>query len=292
MRHSIEFACTVFLMISFISCTGRLSSFRPAPVELEQVWASDTLLRTPESVIHDPVRNNIYVSNINKQSGTYKDGDGFISRLSTNGQIEELHWVSGLNDPKGIAFYNNVLYVADVDEIVAISTQTASILAKYKADNASNLNGITVDASGTVFVTDSDQKRIYQLNNGHVSIWINSTRDEMPNGIYKDANRMIVAFMNSGNVRLLDPETKNFTDWTDGIKSADGIAEAGDGNYLISSWDGEIFYVNSNGRKRSVLNTSGQNINTADISFAERLGVLLIPTFKDNRVVAYRVLQR
>ncbi|RDV16375.1 gluconolaconase [Pontibacter diazotrophicus] len=291
MRILLQNAFFVFLLVGLNSCIGRLFSSR-APVELEQAWASDNTLRTPESVVHDPLRNTIYVSNINEQSGTRKDGDGFISRLSTTGQIEELYWVSGLNDPKGTALHNNVLYVADVDEIVAISTQTGSVLGKYKADNARDLNGITVDNNGNVFVTDSDQRRIYQLNNGRVSVWVDNTRRENPNGIYKEGNRMIVAFMNSGKIRFLDPETKNFTDWTDGIKSADGIAEAGDGNYLISSWDGEIFYVNSNGKNWSVLNTRGQNMNTADISYAERLGVLLVPTFKDNRVVAYRVRQR
>lgn len=291
MRILLKNACFIFLLLGLNSCIGRLFSSR-APVELEQAWASDNTFRTPESVVHDPARNTIYVSNINKQSGAQKDGDGFISRLGTDGQIEELYWVSGLNDPKGTALHNNVLYVADVDEIVAISTQSGSVLGKYRADNARDLNGIAVDENGTVFVTDSDQRRIYQLQNGRVSVWMDNTRRENPNGIYKDGNRMIVAFMNSGKVRLLNPDTKNFTDWTDGIKSADGIAAAGDGNFLVSSWDGEIFYVNSNGKNWSVLNTQGQNMNTADISYADRLGILLVPTFRDNRVVAYRLRQR
>lgn len=291
MRLLLKNACFVILLLGLNSCIGRLFSSR-APVELEQAWASDNTFRTPESVIHDPTRNTIYVSNINKQSGTRKDGDGFISRLSTTGEVEELYWVSGLNDPKGTALHNNVLYVADVDEIVAISTQSGSVLGKYRAENARDLNGITVDNDGTVFVTDSEQRRIYQLRNGRVSTWLDNTKREKPNGIYKEGNRMIVAFMNSGKVRFLDPETQNFTDWTDGIKSADGIAEAGDGNYLVSSWDGEIYYVNSDGKNWSLLDTQGQNMNTADISYADRLGVLLVPTFKDNRVVAYRVRQR
>ena len=291
MRFLLHNALFVLLLIGLNSCVGRVFSSR-APVELVQAWATDNTLRTPESVIHDPARNTIYVSNINKASGTRKDGDGFISRLSTSGEVEELYWVSGLNDPKGIALHNNVLYVADVDEIVAISTQSGSVLGKYKADKAKNLNDITVDDSGTVYVTDSDEKRIYQLRNGRVSSWIDNTKRENPNGIFKDANRMIVAFKNSGKVRFLDPETKRFTDWTDGIKSADGIAEAGDGNYFVSSWEGEIFYVNNKGKNWSILNTQSQNMNTADISYSDRLGMLLVPTFKDNRVVAYRVRQR
>lgn len=291
MQISLKNACVALLLLSLNSCVGRLFSSK-APVELVQAWASDNVFRTPESVIHDPVRNTIYVSNINKTSGTRKDGDGFISRLSTTGEIEDLYWVTGLNDPKGTALHNNVLYVADVDEIVAISTQSGAVLGKYKADKATNLNGITVDDNGTVFVTDSEEKIIYRLRNGRVSTWIDNTKRENPNGIYKDGNRMIVAFKNSGKVRFLDPETKKFTDWTDGIKSADGIAESGDGNYLVSSWNGEIFYVNNQGKNWSVLNTQGQNMNTADISYSDRLGMVLVPTFNDNKVVAYRVKKR
>ena len=291
MRTLVKYAFFILLFLGLQACVGSVFSSR-APVELERAWASDNTLRTPESALHDPARNTIYVSNINKSSGTRKDGDGFISRLNTNGEIAELYWVSGLNDPKGLALHNNVLYVADVDEIVAISTQSGSVLGKYKADNARNLNDVAVDDNGTVYVTDSEQKRIYQLHNGRVSTWIDNTKRENPNGIYKDGNRMIVAFKNSGKVRFLDPETKKFTDWTDGIKSADGITEAGDGNYLISSWDGEIFYVNDKGKNWSLLNTQNQNMNTADISYSDRLGVLLVPTFNDNRVVAYKVRKR
>lgn len=260
-------------------------------MELHQAWASDNAFKTPESAVFDPQRNVIYVSNINKSSDS-KDGDGFISKLNPNGDIEELYWVTGLSNPRGIDLHNNVLYVADTDEIVAISTQSGAVLGRYEADKAKFLNDVAVDDAGNVFVTDSEQKRIYVLRNGRVSTWMENTSREKPNGIYIDGDRMVVAFMSSGNIRLLDPETKNFSDWTDGIKSADGIAEATDGVYLISSWDGAIYYVNERGNKWQLLNTKKQNMNTADISYADKLGLVLVPTFNDNRVVAYRLTTR
>jgi DNA-binding beta-propeller fold protein YncE len=289
-RNILAGVCASFLL-TLGSCSGALFTSR-APVELEEAWASDNTLRTPESALFDPQRNVIYVSNINKDTRTSKDGDGFISRLTPEGEVQELYWVSGLNDPHGMALHNNVLYVADIDEVVAISTQSGSVLGRYRADKARMLNGVAADDSGNIYVTDTEENRIYVLRNGRISTWIDKTKAKRPNGIFIRGNRMIVAFSGNGKIMLLDPETKNLSDWIEDVNSADGIDAVGDGSYLASSWSGEIFHIDAQNRKWSMLNTSKQNMNTADIDYAEQLGLLLVPTFKDNRVVAYRLRTR
>lgn len=269
------------------SCSGGLLTSR-APVRLTQVWASDNTLRTPESVVFDRERNVLYVSNINQSNKDRKDGDGFISRLTPNGEVDQLYWVTGLNDPKGIALQNNILYVADIDEIVAIATQTGSILARHKVDKAQMLNDVTIDNAGNVYVSDSQRGAIYLFRNGRVSHWLDTKR-ERPNGLLYDNNRLIVASINTGLVRFLDIERKEFDNWTDRIPSADGIARVGTEGYLVSNWNGEIYFVNIAGRNWKVLDTKNNKVNAADIYYNEELGLLYVPTFYDNRVVAYRV---
>ncbi|GHA55537.1 SMP-30/gluconolactonase/LRE family protein [Pontibacter akesuensis] len=291
-RNILTGFCAALLAVGFSSCGGGGVFSAKAPVALEQAWATDNTLRTPESAQYDPQRDVIYVSNINKTSRPQKDGDGFISKLSPEGEIQELYWVSGLNDPLGMALHNNVLYVADIDEVVAVSTQSGSVLGRYKADNARMLNDVAVDNRGNVYITDTEEKRIYVLRNGRITPWVEDTKISRPNGIFVDGNRMIVAFSGNGDVKLVDPETKKFTEWVEGIPSADGIAAVPGGGYLISSWSGEIFYIDEKAKKWSLLNTSEQKINSADISYAERPGLLLVPTFNDNRVVAYRLKNR
>jgi len=240
------FLASLLMVLLLPGCGGGLFTAK-APVTLREAWATDNTLRTPESVVYDRERNVLYVSNINQTSKDRKDGDGFISRLSPKGEIEQLYWVSGLNDPKGLALHNNVLYVADLDEIVAIATQTGAVLSRHKADKAQMLNDVTVDDAGNVYVSDSEQGRIYLFRNGRVTSWLDKMRGEKPNGLLYDNNRLIVASFNSGKLRFLDTERKEFTDWADDIPSADGMTRVSDG-YLVSNWNGEVYYVNQAGK--------------------------------------------
>ncbi|TXK22020.1 gluconolaconase, partial [Pontibacter qinzhouensis] len=254
MRPFLFLLIVVFASPLFTSCRSGLFG-GGTPVKLQEAWTSDNTLRTPESVLHDPQRNVIYVSNINKRTEDRKDGDGFISVMTPNGEIEQLFWVAGLNNPKGMALFNNILYVADMDEVVAIATQTGSILERFKADKATDLNDVTVDGEGNVYISDSKEGRIYLLRNGRISNWFDKMKNELPNGLLFDQNRLLVAFKNSGHVRFLDPNRKRFTDWTEGIENADGIAADGTGNFFVSNWSGEIFYVNQQGKKWLLLDT-------------------------------------
>ena len=52
------------------------------------VWTLDGL-ETPESVLFDEERDVLYVSNVGGEP-TVKDGNGYISRVSPDGKMQEL----------------------------------------------------------------------------------------------------------------------------------------------------------------------------------------------------------
>ena len=76
------------------------------------------------------------------------------------------------------------------------------------------------------------------------------------------------------------------------IGHGDGVEFTGkDGHYLVTSWAGEIFLVLPDFSKLSLLKPSDQGINSADIGFNIAEQTLYVPTFYNNRVTAYKLVQ-
>lgn len=261
-------------------------------VSLEEAWKTDTVMRTPESVLYDKEQDAIYVANINGINKENKDGDGFIAKLSTDGSVEELQWVSGLNDPKGMGIHEGKLYVTDLDEIVEINIETGEIENKYPVEGASFLNDITVGNDGKVYATDSDKDKIHVLENGQVSTWMEDSSLQRPNGLLiAEDGELLLASAGGGFLAPIDTAQKTVQEhWVDNIPSADGIIQTEDGNYIVSTWQGEVHYVEaSSGSSQKILDTKAEEINSADIGYNADQSLLLIPTFNDNRVVAYKI---
>src|SRR5664279_1720655 len=77
--------------------------------KLVQIWSTDAVVATPESVLPDPNNNRLYVSLID--GGPWDvDGKGGIGRMTNNGTGYDSNWVTGLNAPKGLGMYGNNMY--------------------------------------------------------------------------------------------------------------------------------------------------------------------------------------
>ena len=101
---------------------------------LQQLWVTEGF-SNPESVIYDEANNVLYVSNVN---GTplNKDGNGFISKVSLDGKILKMDWVTGMDAPKGLAIHNGKLYAADIDTLIEIDITNAKIINAYTVNDA------------------------------------------------------------------------------------------------------------------------------------------------------------
>lgn len=251
-------------------------------VSLEQVWATENVLETPESVLYNPDEDMLYVSNIVGEP-TGKDGEGYISKLSPEGEIVEQKWVTGLDAPKGMAQMDGNLYVTNIDELVEINIASGEITNRYPVEGAQFLND-PVAANGMVYFTDMQANKIHVLENGQVSVWKDTGLDR-PNGLAWHNGQLLVA---SNGLKVV-PREGDAEVITEGIEASDGVEVVTDKAYLVSNWNGEVYYVVEGLEKVKILDTKDQNVNAADIEYIQERNLLLVPTFKDNRVVAYRL---
>ena len=271
-----------------IGCLSTAKSQDNAPISLTQLWKTDTLLRTPESVQYDPQRQQLYVANINKVNVEKPDGDGFISVLNTDGKISNLKWARGLNDPKGMGILDNSLFVADLKDLVEIDLKTGNILKRHPAINSVMLNDVSVSPRGEVFVSDSRGHKLYRYADGKMELYLDDPNLQGPNGVFAEKDYMIVASAGTGNLWKLDYTTKKYNSWAMANKTADGILRYGN-DYLISCWHGEVYYVKPDGKVWKLIDSKEPQTNTADFGYIPVTKTLLIPNFYKNTVTAYQI---
>jgi sugar lactone lactonase YvrE len=258
--------------------------------KLIKQWETEKELRVPESVLYDESGNILYVSNINGRP-TEKNGQGFISKVSLDGKIEVLKWATGLNAPKGSAIHENKLYVSDIDQLVEIDLKTGKILARYPADGAEFLNDVATDASGNVYVTDMSSKNsvIYRWTQGKMTVWARGSEISNPNGLCMEEKRLLVGNSGDGSLKAVNLADKRITTIARVGSGIDGLRSDGHGNYFISDWNGKTSLVTASGKVIVLIDTTSSRINSADLEYIKTKNLLLIPTFFDNRVMAYKV---
>lgn len=287
---TVVFICS-FLILFFTKTRDLMADPGGFPkYKLTKLWETKADLRVPESVLYNPSEDIIYVSNINGKP-TEKNGKGFISKVSLSGEILALKWATGLNAPKGSGIYRDRLYVTDIDELVEIDLKTATILSRYPAAGAGFLNDVTIDKDGNVYVSDMSSKNsvIYKLIQKKMVVWLKGPEVSRPNGLYAEKDKLIVGNSGDGSLKAISLATKEVSIIARIGSGIDGVQSDGKGNYFISDWRGKTSYVTSSGQVTVLMDTTNQKINSADIEYIEGKQILLIPTFFDNRVVAYQV---
>jgi outer membrane protein assembly factor BamB len=257
---------------------------------IELVWESDTLLRTPESVLIDRELNILYVSNVNLNPWE-KDGNGFISKMDMDGTITELKWIEGLHGPKGMGKVGNSLFIADIDALVEADIETGKIINKIELEGNPQLNDITVASDGTVFVSGSGSNTIYKLNNGVLEAVFKGGEEERFNGLFWEEERMLLITSASSQFKEINLESGEVKIIAENMGHGDAIAPVGDGGYLCTSWAGKIFYVSANGETTVLLDTEALKENAADLDYSIENKIMYVPTFFKNQVKAYRLIE-
>ena len=272
------------IMTSLALACFSLVSINAQKATVQKLWATDTILKIPESVLVDDKENCLWVSNIDGASNG-KDGKGSISKLSKTGSPVNLEWVTGLNAPKGMAKYKQELYVADLTELVVIDIKKGVIKNKIKVEGSVFLNDVTVNKNGAVFVSDSRTGKVHRIENGIVSIEVENLQG--PNGLLSIEDQLLI--LDRGSLLSVTPGGA-ISKIMDGMDpSTDGIERVAPNQYIVSCWNGIVYFVAAGAQKITLFDTRSEKINSADIGYDAKNKIIYVPTFMKNSVVAYQL---
>lgn len=265
-------------------------------VRLEQIWEAQGL-KNPESVVYDPSSGLVYVSNVNG-SPLDKDGNGYITKLSLDGTIQNRHWVTGLDAPKGMAIHDDTLYASDIDTLVAIDIASGTIKNRYQIADAGFMNDVAADKHGNVYVSDFVLNRIYCLCDGQFSLWLESANLENPNGLHAEGDRLILAAWGvmkedfttdvPGHLKSISIKDKSISSLGGNpIGNLDGLeSDNGDGYYVTDWMAGKLYHIDKQGNATLLL-TLEQGM--ADLEVIPEKDLILLPMMKNDKVLAFKI---
>lgn len=269
------------------------------------LWSLDSGFASPESAYHDAVSGHVFVSSIN--GGILdKDGNGYISRLSPDGELLDAMWVTGLDAPKGMRSAGGTLWVSDVDRVVGIDIATGEIRARVPVEGAQFLNDLATAPDGTVYVSDSAQSRIYMVRDGRSSVFVEGAElVEQPNGLLVDGTRLILGTIGpaappgarggggrgrgapaGGHLFAFDLETRERTQvTTEPVGGIDGIEPDGQGGLLVTDVFGRrLLHVAPSGAVRTIVQFAGGGADFGYIGASRRA---IVPFLGEHRVDAF-----
>lgn len=281
------------------ACAG---AEREEPVEEDMPPAAPIVVEgvgfaTPESVYHDAVADVYLVSNING-SPLEEDDNGFISRVSPEGEVLELHWIDGaaeqvaLDAPKGMTISGDTLFVADLTVVRLFDRETGAPIGEIPVEGSTFLNDMTTGPDGTVYMTDSGLQggeqgfapsgtdAVYRIENGAAVAIAQGDTLGRPNGVLASGGSVWVVTFGSGALyEIADMAPANEVVLPQG--SLDGVVMA-DGDLLISSWDAQAVFRGPVGGPFEIVVSDVPA--PADIGYDAQRGRVLIPLFEGNAV--------
>ncbi|WP_330253799.1 hypothetical protein OG874_04135 [Nocardia sp. NBC_00565] len=259
----------------------------------------------PESVL--VAGDKWFVSNIGAtQEPMTKDGDGFLTRLDANGKVIERKAIPRagdppLNAPKGMAFADNKVFVADIDRVVGYDVDTLGQVfeAPLGGDAASLLDDIAVLDDKTLLVTDTVRGSVYKLDLETKKYGTLTTAIPGANGIVLDKSSKTAyvaalgAYFEGGNLYKLGveqaPAAVGKVGTVHGI--LDGIALLPNGDLAVSDWvasdnpaPGVIKIYHTDGTEVTTVKLPGELHGPADFTLDGAGKNLLVPAIADDKV--------
>jgi len=246
-----------------------------------KLWQTDSTLAIPESVL--PVKDVMYVSLIDGEPWG-RDGKGGVGKLSRTGEITNANWITGLNAPKGLAVKGDLLYVADLDELVVISISQNKIDHKIKINGAAGLNDVSIDSNGNVYVSDTQKACVFKVADGVATLFQENLKGA--NGVKAIGDKVYIL---TGDGMYVSDKDKKLSKICVLEHGGDGIEPVGNNDFWVTAWSGWLYYVHADGTKDVLLDTHETKKRTADIGYDPKSRIIYVPTFLGKSVDAYKL---
>ncbi len=255
---------------------------------VEPKWQISEGFKAPESVAFDSRRGVLYVSNFNPSRPGTKEG--FLSEVSASGDLLEAEWVGELNGPTGLSIKGNRLYVVERDGVAVIDTDSATVVSRTACASDGMLNDSAVGSDGVVYVSDSRKHVIYRLNDGVCEVWLEGWPLENPNGLLVEDDTLVVGNLTGGNLLFIHRESKAIEATIElGPGLVDGVRPDGEGNYIVSQYEGRVLKVRPSGETQVLVDTTASQTYCADLDYDPESKLILVPTLYGNQLIAYGV---
>jgi sugar lactone lactonase YvrE len=292
----------IFLMVSstpgsWAFRAGTSEPLRPKAVAHEstrEIWSTPDTFLTPESVLKDPNREVLYVTSFDNEYTRKPGPSGYISRLSLNGEILDHRWLDGLHAPTGMDAWRDTLFVAEREHLLAVDLASGQIAGRWAIPDPVFPNDLVIDGEGNVYISDTRtgdwaESRIYRFRGGRFDVFANEGISRA-NGLWVHDGWLLVGSSGDGLLKRVELSTGRIeTVVSLGAGIIDGIRVDPEGNYLVSHWEGQLYRISPLGEVVELLDALPEGWNTADFEYLPEDGLLLVPTFLDNRVRAVRI---
>jgi hypothetical protein len=242
-----------------------------------------TGLKQPESVGIGP-GGKVYVS----ETGEYeKANDGYISVLE-GGKLRK--FASGLDDPHGIKWYKDHLFVSDNMGMVWRIDSQGNVERFVDATDfprkITNFNDIEIDGDGNIYISDSGDwegggGNIFRITQDKKITPVITYEDDVklvsPNGLLMDGDKLLEVDYTTGMLFRVDLKGHSMEKVAGGFGASDGLVRDASGRLIITDYAGHrVFVLAKPDAKPQEITVSGIE-SSADLAISPDGKSLIIP---------------